>query len=333
MDSSSEAWEHPLLTRAHAAFHTPINELWQHPAATARDDAYRYCARVTKTSSRTFHLAARLLPKEQRRAVHALYAFCRATDDLLDQAVTPQDLPRTLAHWCERLSGATQPYDPVPLAFADAQARYRIPLGYVAQLIDGIARDLTQTRYTTFEDLTDYCYGVASTVGLMVMHIIRFEGEDALPYAIRLGVALQLTNILRDVGEDWRLGRLYLPLDELARFGLTEDAVARGVVDERWRAFMRFQIARTRKIYQDAEPGIALLGREGRYAVAVAAGVYRAILADIEAHDYDVFQRRARVSGIGKLRRLPGIWWRTAQLESAVPMREAATGTAWQESA
>jgi 15-cis-phytoene synthase len=255
-----EAWEHPLLSRAYAAFHSPIGTWWEHPAAAVRDDAYRYCALVTRTSSRTFSLAASLLPLEKRRAVQALYAFCRATDDVVDRARTQADAARTLAGWRERLLEPALTYDPVPLAFRDAQVHHGIPQGYATQLIDGIARDLTQTRYASFAELAEYCYGVASTVGLMVMHVIRFRGEDALPYAIRLGVALQMTNILRDVGEDWRLGRCYLPLDELAAFGLTEDAIARGVVDDRWRTFMRFQIARARSLYQEAEPGIALRG-------------------------------------------------------------------------
>src|SRR5690606_28809297 len=122
--------------------------------------------------------------------------------------------------------------------------RYRIPHGYSDQLITGVTRDRTQKRYQSFEDLTEYCYGVASTVGLMSMHIVGFMSDDALPYAVKLGIALQLTNILRDIGEDWRMGRLYLPLDELADFGLREDDLDVGRVDDRWRRFMRFQIER-----------------------------------------------------------------------------------------
>lgn len=142
------------------------------------------------------------------------------------------------------------------------------------------------------------------------MHIIGFSGAEAVPYAVKLGVALQITNILRDVGEDWRAGRVYLPLDELAAYGLTESDLAAGRVDGRWRAFMRFQIDRNRRLYAEAWPGIALLGKDGRLAVAAAGELYRAILDDIEAHDYDVFNRRAHVSAWGKLCRLPGIWWR-----------------------
>ena len=141
--------------------------------------------------------------------------------------------------------------------------------------------------------------------------------EDAVPYVIKLGVALQVTNILRDVGQDRRSGRVYLPAEELAEYGLTEADLARGEGDSRWREFMRFQIERNRALYRDAWPCVAMFDRDGRFAVAAACALYAAILDDVEAHDYDVFgssaarnSGRAHVSTWGKLRRLPGIWWR-----------------------
>ncbi len=314
MELSTKSWEYPLLAQAYEALNTPTSHSQVATEEAACHDAYDYCARIVKTNSRTFHLAARLLPYEKRRAVHALYAFCRATDDLMDKAPALSEVPQLLENWRLRLRSHPNAYDPVLLAWTDTQARYHIPHGYVTQLIEGIARDLRQQRYATFSDLTGYCYGVASTVGLMVMHIINFQGAAALPYAVKLGIALQLTNILRDVGEDWQTGRLYLPLDELAQFGLCEDDIAIGQIDDRWRAFMRFQINRARRLFQEAVPGIALLHPEGRFAIAAAAGLYRGILEDIEAHDYDVFHRRAHIGLWGKISRLPGIWWRTSRL-------------------
>jgi phytoene synthase len=145
----------------------------------------------------------------------------------------------------------------------------------------------------------------------MSMHIVGYHGEEAIPYAVKLGVALQLTNILRDVAEDWQNGRLYLPLDELAAFGLTEADIEAGIVDERWRAFMKFQIGRIRQLYAEALPGIGYLNKQGRFAIAAAAELYQAILNDIEDHEYDVFGRRAYITKWEKLRRLPGIWWRS----------------------
>jgi phytoene synthase len=252
-------------------------------------------------------MASALLKPDQRRAVRALYAFCRTTDDIVDDH--EGDAASLLQTWRERaLSWHPPHHDLVAFAWADARGRYGIPQRYAEQLIDGVARDMVQSRYQNFEDLTTYCYGVASTVGLMSMHIIGYEEEEAVRYAIKLGVALQLTNILRDVAEDWRRGRLYLPLDELEAFGLSEADIEAGLVDDRWRAFMKFQIARARRIYEEAWPGIQMLDAGGRFSIAAAATFYRAILDDIEAHDYDVFSRRAHVSAWGKIRRLPAIW-------------------------
>lgn len=306
------AWEHRLLTMAYEAFSSPAVNSHVKTDDEALDDAYAYCARVTQTNSRTFYLAARLLPQDKQRAVHALYAFCRATDDLVDKNPHGAGTDDVFETWRRRLAVHHHTaHDPVPLAWAETQSRYSIPQGYASQLIDGIARDRDQRRYASFADLSEYCYSVASTVGLMVMHIVNFQDETALPYAVKLGVALQMTNILRDVGEDWRMGRLYLPLDELAEFGLSERDIAAGRVTEQWRAFMRFQIHRARALYEEAEPGIQLLNSDGRFAIAAAAGLYRAILDDIEQHDYDVFHHRAHTTWIEKLKRLPGIWWTT----------------------
>jgi phytoene synthase len=276
--------------------------------------AYAHCEAITAHHSRSFHLASRLLPAAKRRAARALYAFCRTTDDLVD--CPSGDVEAKLTGWRHQGALPEPPADDlVAVAWADTRSRYHIPHRYAEQLIDGVARDLRQTRYTTFEDLAAYAYGVASTVGLMSMHIIGFAGSAAIPYAIKLGVALQLTNILRDVGEDWQAGRVYLPQEELAAFALTEADLAAGQVDARWRAFMQFQIERNRRLYAEAWPGIALLNRDGRFAIAAAAGLYQAILDDIEAHDYDVFNRRAQVSKWGKLSRLPGLWWQSRDLK------------------
>lgn len=312
MAINTAAWENRLLARAREAFTSPV--LGSH-ISTAADtktltSAYEYCRQVTRTNSRTFFMACRLLPSEKRRAVHALYAFCRSTDDIVDRPDTQSHASKLMDNWRARLANHhALSSDPVPLAWADAQRRFGIPRGYADQLIDGITRDLYQNRYSSFADLTDYCYGVASTVGLMAMHIIGFRSEEALPYAVKLGVALQLTNILRDVGEDWRAGRLYLPLDELEEFGISELAIARRQVDKNWRAFMNFQIERARQFYEEAQPGIQMLDADGRFAIAAASGLYCAILEAIEANDYDVFRRRAYLSKWDKVRRLPIYWW------------------------
>ncbi len=304
----THTWEHHLLLLADEAHPPAATAFTPNSDPILLQRAYAHCEKLTSSHSRSFYLASSLLPMAKRRAVRALYAFCRLSDDIVDEQ--GDNGPLKLAAWRERVISHHPPMDDlVAVGWADARAHYHIPPRYVEQLIDGVARDLHQTRYSTFEELTAYAYGVASTVGLMSMHIIGFSGAEAIPYAIKLGVALQITNILRDIGEDLRAGRIYLPQNELAQFGLTEADLAAGQINDNWRAFMRFQIIRNRRLYAEAHPGIAMLNHDGRFAIAAAANLYQAILDDIEQHNYDVFRRRAYVSSWNKLRKLPRIWW------------------------
>lgn len=303
------AWESHLMARAYG----PLENLIIKDSITATSkklqEAYAYCTAVTNEHSRTFFMASALLPQAERDAMRALYAFCRVSDDLVDRVA--ENRAQRLAQWREQaLSNHPPENDLVAIAWTDAAAKYGIPQQYAEQLLDGVARDLSFSRYETFAELADYCYGVASTVGLMSMHITGFSSNEAIPYAVKLGVALQLTNILRDIGEDWENGRCYLPQDELAAFGLTEADIANKRNGRRWQKFMQFQIARTRQLYAEALPGLAYLDKKGRFAVAAAAELYQGILDDIEAHNYNVFTRRAHITKKEKLKRLPGIWWR-----------------------
>ncbi|GAB1420166.1 phytoene/squalene synthase family protein [Anaerolineales bacterium] len=305
-----QTWETSLLQRAYEAYDSPVMTGQLSFESHLLEDAYLYCKQITKSNSRTFYMAASLLPEPKQAAVHALYAFCRSTDDLIDKWEGKGDPHQALNDWRLRLhKGAEAFYDPIPMAWAHVQRNFELPHGYADQLIQGIETDLSKTRYKTFSELTEYCYAVASTVGLIVMHIIGFENEDALHDAIKLGVALQLTNILRDVGEDWRNGRIYLPLDELHSFGLSESDIEKGIVNDKWRRFMQFQIKRARQLYEESQAGIALLNRDGRFAIAAASCLYREILTEIENLDYDVFNHRAHVSTYGKIKRLPALWW------------------------
>ena len=309
------SWEIPLKAKAYAGLRReePFDVAYLSenlPAISGElETAYRFCTEMTYEHSRTFYVASSLLPTMEKRAMRALYAFCRMSDDIVDTATV--DPTPALRAWEQRAFQLNPPAtDLIAVAWADARTRYQIPQSYGRQLLEGVSCDLTKNRYDTFAELASYCYGVASTVGLMAMHITGFNGQQAIPYAIKLGVALQLTNILRDVGEDWRIGRFYLPLEELQQFDLTEADIEAGIVDDRWRAFMRFQIERTRRLYEESLPGIAMLSRQGRFAVAAAAELYRAILLDIEANDYNNFTYRAHLSKRQKLSRLPGIYWR-----------------------
>jgi phytoene synthase len=268
---------------------------------------YRLCNRICASASKSFHLASGLLPLSKRQAIRAMYAFCRTVDDIVD---TPSNTAHgvRLDYWRSVSLGLIEPgQDPLAAAWVDALHRFNIPRRYAVQLIDGVAQDLVGRQYQTFDELTSYCYSVASTVGLMSMHVIGFKNEEALPYAIKLGVALQLTNILRDVGEDYRNGRLYLPIQELRGAGLHERDIAAGQVTPRWAEFIRFQIDRTRGLYAQARPGIRLLKTDGQLAIAAAAGLYEGILQAIEKNSYDVFTKRASLGGWEKMRRIPGI--------------------------
>lgn len=311
MAVKTPVWENTLLLLASEAQATSSVSLQQtNIDAALLKNAYAHCRKLTAVHSRSFYLASSLLPGAKRRGIRALYAFCRISDDIVDQPGS--DVRIALTDWRRRMLDANFAFDDwVALAWTDTQTRYHIPLRYAEQLIEGVTADLYQTRYATFAELARYAYGVASTVGLMSMHVIGFSGTEAIRYAIKLGVALQVTNILRDVAEDWRAGRVYLPQEELAAFNLTEADLAAGQVDDRWRAFMDFQIARNRRLYREAWPGIALLHPEGRLAIAAAARFYEGILDDIERRDYNVFTSRAHVDFWGKVRKLPGLWWET----------------------
>ncbi len=282
--------------------------------ALDEDEAYAQADRITRRNSQTFYTATALLPREARRAVRALYAFCRATDDLVDrQGATAADVAR----WRTAVNRpAGEQADPVLLAWALTRARFDVDRRHEAELIDGVAQDLSQTRYATWAELERYCYLVASTVGLLAMPILGLARgarlEAAAPYAIKLGIALQLTNILRDVGEDAAHGRVYLPHGDLARFGLTDADILRGAHDARFIALMQFEIARARQLYVEALPGVALLSPAARPAVGAAALLYRAILNRIEALGYQVHSQRASTSARQKLLMLPGVLWQVA---------------------
>ncbi len=277
--------------------------------------AYQLAAEITAQHSKSFYFASAFLPSGKRSAVRALYAFCRTVDDIVDIEDHDQNPCESLQWWRHVVQNPpAELKDLVALAWIDTLSQYAIPRHYALQLIDGVERDTQQHRYQTFDQLATYCYSVASTVGLMSMHIIGYHSQEAIPYAIKLGVALQLTNILRDIGEDYRKGRIYLPLEELEAFGLDESDIFAGQVTKRWRQFMRFQILRTRQLYTEAWPGIRLLNPDGRLAIGVALDVYRAILDKIEANDYDVFHRRAHLSTREKMKRLPRTYWKLRTL-------------------
>jgi len=309
-------WENQLLDLAGHIQHPLPSPFFSYLADDASlGKAYQQAAVTTAAHSKSFYFASGLLPEEKRSAVRALYAFCRTVDDIVDEVESKKDRDFELNYWRNVVETSSSPDDDlVASAWADTLTRYHIPRHYALQLIDGVARDLCQSRYQTFDDLATYCYGVASTVGLMSMYIVGFKSHEAVPFAIKLGVALQMTNILRDVGEDYRNGRLYLPREELAIHGIREADIAEGRVTDNWRQFMKFQIDRTRQLYKESWAGVKMLEREGQLAIGAASALYEGILKDIEEHDYNVFDRRASLSAWEKIAGLPSVWLRIRSL-------------------
>lgn len=279
--------------------------------------AFELCSEITRDHSKSFYFSSSFLPSEKRRAIRAFYAFCRSTDDMVDVLCQTESEARgALEAWrrSSRLS-ASELDNPVLAAWTFIRDQYAVPQQYVEELIDGCEMDLTVKRYETWEQLAHYCYCVASTVGLITMHVVGVVDDAAATFessrqaAIDLGIALQLTNILRDVGEDLGRGRIYLPQEDLRRFGTTEDDLRAGVIDDRFRALMRFQIDRANALYDASLPAIASLKRDGRVAVGAAALLYRGILGKIVENGFDVFHRRAHLSFHDKVGRMPGIVW------------------------
>lgn len=272
--------------------------------------------KIIREHSKTFYFATALLPSRTRYAIRALYAFCRESDDLVDRESTTLS---DLNGWRKavNLSSREQSH-PVLKAWAEVREQYPINRLYEKELLDGIEMDLNFQMYPTFESLKVYCYRVASTVGLLAIPIIGLAKgisfDQAAPFATQLGIALQMTNILRDIGEDAKRNRIYLPQEDLDRFNLSPYEILDGVYDERFIALMKFEISRTRQLYQQALPGIALLSKAARPAVGAAAFLYRAILDEIEKIEYHVHVQRAHTSAWSKFLLLPRIFWHLQRL-------------------
>jgi phytoene synthase len=282
------------------------------------EDAYEVCRRVTAKYSKTFYTGTMLMAPAKRRAIWAIYVWCRRTDELVDGPQAQFTSEKTLDRWEAQLESifAGCPVDDEDVALVDTLEQFPLDIQPFRDMIAGQRMDLHRSRYDTFEDLELYCYRVAGTVGLMSTTVMGIDTQlqtapwsqqqlDPTPQAIALGIANQLTNILRDVGEDARRGRIYLPLADLAAFDYTETDLIAGVVDDRWRALMAFQIDRARRFYTEAESGIGLLSEDARWPVWSALALYRQILDVIEENNYDVFTQRAFVPSLRKLLTLP----------------------------
>jgi len=270
-----------------------------------------YCQRKAAGSGSSFYYSFLFLPPERRRAITALYAFCREVDDVVDECPDPQLARAKLAWWRAELAGtyAGQPSHPVTQSLAVAARSFTLPQELLAEIIDGMEMDLSQTRYADFKALHLYCYRVASTVGLLAAEIFGYEDRRTLKYAHDLGLAFQLTNIIRDVGEDARRGRIYLPQDELARFGVTEADILSGRHGEAFRALMDFQIDRAERYYEQALSQLPEQDRKAQRAGLAMAAIYRALLREIRKDGCRVLDRRIALTPLRKL----WIAWKTSR--------------------
>jgi 15-cis-phytoene synthase len=277
--------------------------------------------KIIRQHSKTFFFATSLLPRSSRTAIRSLYAFCRQTDDMVDKSDSSME---ALEAWRNQVNQSFDAqHNPVLVSWSRVREEYKVNRRFEQELISGVEMDLQRNTYQTWEELKFYCYHVASTVGLLSIPIIGMsEGaslEQTEKYATILGIALQLTNILRDVGEDLNRGHIYLPIEDLERFGLTLHDIRHQSIDERFKNLMRFEIQRARNLYSLALPGIALLNRTARPAVGAAALLYQAILDEIEAIDYQVFKQRAFTTGWRKLALLPRILLNISRLKPPPP--------------
>ncbi|QUV84691.1 squalene/phytoene synthase family protein [Chloracidobacterium aggregatum] len=287
------------------------------PAAVAA--AYAYCREVTRTHAKSFYFCTQTLPRHKRPAIYAIYALCRQIDDLVDtnRHASPMDVTLAVDAWSQALRDlyAARPFPahPVLIAWYDFLPHFPVRLEHPLELMQGClmdARTEGPVRFERFDDLYTYAYRVASLVGLMTSEVFGYGDPSALQYAVALGIAFQLTNILRDVGEDARRNRIYLPLEDLRRFGCTEEMILQGRLTPEVVALLKFEICRARDFYREAECGIRLLSPDSRFTVFLSSRLYGGILRDIERHGYDVFSRRAHLSLGAKLWAVPPLWVR-----------------------
>jgi len=264
------------------------------------DRSYEYCRRVARSRAKNFYYSFLLLSGQQRKAMCAIYAFMRYCDDLSD-APGVSDRGAAIARWRQDLKAALEghvPDHPAWPAFTDAVARYQIPHQYFFEMIEGVSSDLGPRRLRTFEELYDYCYHVASVVGLTIIHIFGFDAPEAVALAEKCGIAFQLTNILRDVREDAEKNRIYLPAEDFERFGVSPDTFE---PRDRFLELLEFEAKRAREYYRQSAPLIGLVHKGSRASLRALIGIYSRLLDHIVASNYDVMARRIRVPTWEKL--------------------------------
>ncbi len=288
------------------------------PAPPQLAMAYSVCRGITRSTAKNFYYAFLVLPRRKREALCAVYAFMRRCDDITDDpGLTPPERRRKLESWLDALHRAQQGQptdDPILLALTDAQRRYQIPAGLLDELAQGTAMDVEATesaegsipatpiQYQTFEDLRFYCYRVASVVGLVCIHIFGYRDPAAEPLAERCGLAFQLTNIIRDVKEDAAMGRVYLPQEDLAKFGLSTSDLQASPDPAKLRPLLSFEADRAREFYRSGDELLAYISEDSQPALWVLVNIYRHLLEKIGERQFDVFSGKVSLTTWEKLR-------------------------------
>jgi phytoene synthase len=265
-------------------------------------ESYLECKRLNSLHGKTYYLATLLLPKNKRPYVHALYGFARYADEIVDDlasTLTPQEKADALRSWSTGVLNdlaAGRSTDHIGRALVDTAKKFDIPHQHFVDFLHSMEMDLTVTHYQTYEDLLEYVYGSAAVIGLEMVPILGYSDERAFEAAKKLGIAFQLANFIRDVGEDLDRGRVYLPLQELAQFGVDREMLERRVLTSEITAALKFQIARVRQLQAESQVGISYLDKESRPCIRAASELYCGIVDEVEAIGYDIFNKRAKTS-------------------------------------
>lgn len=285
-------------------------------------ESYIECKRLNSLHGKTYYLATLLLPKAKRPHVHALYGFARYADEIVDDlqsTLTPQEKSDALRRWSDQMlqdisNGRSS--DHVGRALVDTVQRFEIPIAYFEAFLHSMAMDLTVTEYQSYEDLMEYVYGSAAVIGLQMVHVLgALEGKKdaALPLAEKLGISFQLANFIRDVGEDLERGRVYLPLAELQKFGVSRKMLEARQITPQIIEALKFQIARVRELQKQADEGILMLSADSRPCIKAASELYCGIVDEVEKIDYDVFNKRAKTSNWRRVKTAFPAWLQAVQ--------------------
>jgi phytoene synthase len=280
-----------------------MKKFWLNPE---NKPAFEFARLSTKHYSKSFYISAKMLPEETRWATYALYGFCRYADNLIDnpRSRTIDDLLAEIKYvkWeLKRAYETGESEHPILGSFIIVAKKFGIPIEYPMELIKGVQMDIQKSRYENFDELYLFAYRVAGVVGLMMTHVLGYKNKEAFVYAEKLGIAMQLTNILRDIQEDKNMDRIYLPLQELREFGLSEKDIFDENMSHKMHEFMRFQVNRAHQYYEEANKGIPMLNRKSQFAIFASSKIYSGILRKIEARDLNPFQGRVFVPQMKKI--------------------------------